>query len=115
MKPAQEKFSKHAKIIHTSLVVMVICGFAFAFSPSGVLSYVPVFFFYFLFGIVLPNACLGLFSSSVSEADQGWVMGVTTAVFCLAGGIMSLIGGGLMSIDIRVPYYIVIMRRDHWA
>lgn len=87
---------------------MVICGFAFAFSPSGVVSYVPVFFFYFLFGIAYPTM-LGLFSSSVSEADQGWVMGVTTAVFCLAGGIMSLIGGGLMSIDIRVPYYIVII------
>ena len=107
VKPAQEKFSKYA-IIYTSLIVMVICGFAFAFSPSGMFSYVPVFFFYFLFGIAYPTM-LGLFSSSVSEADQGWVMGVTTAVFCLAGGIMSLIGGGLMSIDIRVPYYIVIV------
>lgn len=107
VKPAQERFSKHA-IIYTSLVVMVICGFAFAFSPSGVFSYVPVFFFYFLFGIAYPTL-LGLFSSSVSEADQGWAMGVATAVFCLAGGIMSLIGGGLMSIDIRVPYYIVIV------
>ncbi len=106
VKPAQERFSKHA-IIHTSLVTMVICGFAFAFSPSGVLSYIPVFLFYFLFGVAYPTM-LGLFSSSVSEGDQGWVMGVTTAVFCLAGGIMSLIGGGLMSIDIRVPYYIVI-------
>jgi hypothetical protein len=33
-------------------------------------------------------------------------MGVTTAVFCLAGGIMSLSGGGLMSLDIRSPYFI---------
>jgi hypothetical protein len=31
---------------------------------------------------------------------------VTTAVFCLAGGVMSLIGGGLMSLDIRLPFYI---------
>ncbi|WP_170391396.1 MFS transporter [Ruegeria arenilitoris] len=106
VKPAQERFRKH-NIIYVSLIVMVICGFAFAFSPSGVLSYVPVFLFYFLFGVAYPTL-LGLFSSSVSEADQGWVMGVTTAVFCLAGGIMSLIGGGLMSIDIRLPYYIVI-------
>ncbi len=106
VKPAQERFSKH-NIIYVSLIVMVICGFAFAFSPSGVLSYVPVFLFYFLFGVAYPTL-LGLFSSSVSEADQGWVMGVTTAVFCLAGGIMSLTGGGLMSIDIRLPYYIVI-------
>ena len=33
-------------------------------------------------------------------------MGVTTAVMCLAGGVMSLIGGGLMSIDMRLPFYI---------
>jgi hypothetical protein len=33
-------------------------------------------------------------------------MGVTTAVFCLAGGIMSLAGGGLMALDIRLPFYI---------
>ncbi len=107
VRPAQERFSKH-RIILTSLVTMVICGLAFAFSPSGIFSYVPVFFFYFLFGIAYPTL-LGLFSSAVSEADQGWVMGVTTAVFCLAGGIMSLIGGGLMSVDIRLPYYIVIL------
>ncbi|MEM7075966.1 MAG: MFS transporter [Pseudomonadota bacterium] len=107
VKPAQERFSKHS-IVYVSLVTMVICGLAFAFSPNGVLSYVPVFFFYFFFGVSYPTL-LGLFSSSVSEADQGWVMGVTTAVFCLAGGVMSLIGGGLMSFDIRLPYYIVVV------
>jgi len=107
VKPAQERFSKHS-IIYASLVTMVVCGFAFAFSPSGELSYVPIFFFYFIFGVAYPTL-LGLFSSSVSETDQGWVMGVTTAVFCLAGGIMSLIGGALMSINIRTPYMIVIL------
>ncbi|MEM7320374.1 MAG: MFS transporter [Pseudomonadota bacterium] len=107
VKPAQERYTKHT-IIYISLIVMILCGFAFAFSPSGVFSYVPVFFFYFFFGVAYPTL-LGLFSSSVSDTDQGWVMGVTTAVFCLAGGIMSLIGGGLMSLDIRLPYYIVIV------
>lgn len=107
VKPAQKRLSKHS-IIYASLLTMVVCGFAFAFSPSGILSYIPVFLFYFLFGVSYPTI-LGLFSSSVGETDQGWVMGVTTAVFCLAGGVMSLIGGALMSIDIRLPYYIVIV------
>ena len=35
--------------------------------------------------------------------------GFTTAVFCLAGGIMSLTGGGLMSFEIRLPFYIAAM------
>jgi len=49
---------------------------------------------------------LGVFSGSVGEDDQGWIMGVTAAVFTLVGGIMSLVGGGLMDIDIRLPFFI---------
>ena len=33
----------------------------------------------------------------------------TVAVFTLAGGVMSLIGGGLMDINIRMPFYVVIV------
>ena len=107
VQPAQERFSKYT-IIATALVVMFLCGCAFTMITNGTLIYVPPFFFYFLFGISYPTI-LGIFSQSVSEKDQGWVMGVTTAVFTLAGGVMSLIGGGLMSIDIRMPYYVVIV------
>ncbi len=35
-------------------------------------------------------------------------MGITTAVFTLIAGLMSLLGGSLMSIGIRSPFYIVI-------
>jgi predicted MFS family arabinose efflux permease len=104
VKPAQQRFGKR-EIIGASLLVMVICALAFAQIPVANLTYIPVFFFYFLFGVSYPTL-LGMFSGSVSDADQGWVMGVTTAVFCLAGGIMSLAGGGLMSLDIRSPFYI---------
>lgn len=105
VKPAQERFSK-TTIIGGSLATMVICALAFTLLPVAILTYVPIFFFYFFFGVAYPTL-LGLFSSSVSDADQGWVMGVTTGVFCLAGGIMSLAGGGLMAADIHSPFYIV--------
>ncbi len=104
VKPVQKRFGKQ-QIIGVSLVTMVTCSLAFALLPVAFLTYAPVFFFYFLFGVSYPTL-LGIFSGSVSEADQGWIMGVTTAVFCLAGGIMSLSGGGLMDLDIRSPYYI---------
>lgn len=104
VKPAQERFSKRTLIV-ASLLAMVVCSIAFAVTPIAPLTYVPMFLFYFLFGIAYPTL-LGLFSSSVGASDQGWVMGVTTAVFCLAGGVMSLIGGGLMAVEIRLPYYI---------
>ena len=38
-------------------------------------------------------AFLGLFSGSVGDEDQGWVMGVAIALFTLASAIASLVGG----------------------
>lgn len=107
VKPAQARFGKR-QIIGASLATMVVCGAAFVLIPVAYLTFVPIFLFYLLFGVSYPTM-LGIFSSSVSDADQGWVMGVTTAVFCLAGGIMSLAGGELMSFDIRSPYYVVVV------
>jgi len=104
VKPVQQRLDKR-QIMRASLATMVVCAMAFALLPVAVLTFVPVFLFYFFFGVSYPTV-LGIFSGGVGEADQGWVMGVTTAVFCLAGGIMSLIGGGLMSLDIRLPFYI---------
>ncbi len=104
VKPVQKRLDKR-RIMGISLITMVVCALAFALIPVAFLTFIPVFFFYFLFGVAYPTV-LGIFSGSVSEADQGWVMGVTTATFCLAGGITSLAGGGLMSLDIRSPFYI---------
>jgi DHA1 family tetracycline resistance protein-like MFS transporter len=103
--PAQQRFDKHW-IIGATLAVWAVSAIAYIASPIAVLCYVPVFAFYLLFGVSYPTI-LGLFSGSVGKADQGWVMGVTTAVFTLAGGIMSLIGGEMMSVDIRMPFYVV--------
>lgn len=102
--PVQKRFGKRA-IVSASLGTMMVCAIAFSFSPVAILTFIPIFLFYFLFGISYPTL-LGLFSGSVGDADQGWIMGVTTAIFCLAGGIMSLAGGGLMSLSIRSPFYI---------
>jgi DHA1 family tetracycline resistance protein-like MFS transporter len=104
VKPAQERFDK-TSIVGVTLAVWAVAALAVSGSPIAVLCFVPVFVFYFCFGVAYPTV-LGLFSGSVGEADQGWVMGITTAVFTLAGGIMSLIGGGLMDVDIRLPFYI---------
>jgi len=104
VKPAQERFSKR-RILRATMVVMIVCSLGFALIPIAPLTFVPAFFFYLFFGMSYPML-LGIFSGAVDEADQGWVMGVTTAVFCLAGGVMSLIGGWLMSVDIRLPFYI---------
>lgn len=104
--PAQNRFNKQS-IILTTLLVWSACTLAFILSPVALLCFLPVFVFYFVFGIGYPTF-LGLFAASVSDDEQGWVMGVTVAVFTLVAGVMSLAGGELMNIDIRLPFYIVI-------
>lgn len=103
VKPIQKRVDKRT-IIGATVFVWIFASLAVALSPYAILCFIPIFIFYFFFGVAYPTI-LGLFSGSVGDADQGWIMGVTTAVFTLAGGIMSLIGGSMMSLDIRLPFY----------
>ena len=104
---AQKILSKQ-KIILVNFFVWGLCSAAFVASPIAILCYIPVFIFYFVFGVSYPTF-LGLYAASVSEQEQGWIMGITIAVFTGIAGITSLLGGDLMSIDIRMPFYIVIV------
>jgi len=67
--PVQQRLNKQW-IIGLSLAVWVISTVAYIALPVAVLCYAPVFVFYVLFGVSYPTL-LGLFSSSVSEKDQG--------------------------------------------
>jgi DHA1 family tetracycline resistance protein-like MFS transporter len=102
VKWAQVNFGKQ-QIVGATLVVMAVCAIAAVLSPVAWAIFPAIFVFYLFFGVAYPTL-LGIFSSSVEPKEQGWVMGITTATFCLEGGIMSLIGGGLMSIDMHLPY-----------
>jgi len=46
-----------------------------------------------------------LFSARVGEDRRGWVMGITTALWTLGAGLTSLVGGDVMGLDIRLPFY----------
>ncbi|MBA5779458.1 MFS transporter [Stappia sp. F7233] len=104
--PAQKHFDKQTIII-ANLLIWAACAAAFILSPAAAFCFVPIFIFYFVFGISY-STFLAVFAASVSDEEQGWVMGITVAVFTFIAGVMSLIGGDLMSIDIRMPFYIVI-------
>jgi DHA1 family tetracycline resistance protein-like MFS transporter len=41
---------------------------------------------------------------SAGEDEQGWVMGITVALFTLGSGTFSLAGGAMLSIDARMPF-----------
>ena len=105
--PAQKRFSRQS-IMAMTFVIWSLCSCGVIFTPVALLAFVPVFCFYFAFGIAYPTF-LGLYAASVDDQEQGWVMGVTIAVFTAVAGVMSLLGGELMSIDINLPFYIVIV------
>ncbi|CTQ55387.1 Tetracycline resistance protein, class C [Roseibium album] len=105
--PAQKRFSKEA-ILGTTFVVWAVSAAAFVASPVALLTFIPVFCFYFVFGIAYPTF-LGLYSAAVSDEEQGWIMGVTIAVFTLVAGVISLIGGELIGLDLDLPFYGVIV------
>jgi DHA1 family tetracycline resistance protein-like MFS transporter len=104
--PVQKRFGKQS-ILMVNFLVWGVCTAIFIASPVAIFCFVPVFVFYFIFGVSYPTF-LGLYAASVSDEEQGWIMGITTAVFTFVAGCMSLLGGELMSIDIRLPFYIVI-------
>ncbi len=104
LEPAQKRFSKRTIII-ISTTLMVVCSMLFVLTPSQAICYAMIAVFYAGFGVAYPTL-LGIFSASVDDSEQGWIMGITTAQFTLAAGIMSFVGGDLMSIDIRAPFYI---------
>ncbi|MGI9402209.1 MAG: MFS transporter, partial [Rhizobiaceae bacterium] len=104
--PTLARFNKQTVIL-TNLIVWGLCAAAIVVIPVAWLCFIPIFCFYFIFGVSYPTF-LSMFSASVSDEEQGWVMGITVAMFTLVGGIMSLLGGELMSINIHLPFYIVI-------
>lgn len=104
--PLDRRFSKKS-IIYATLFVMGLGLLIVMLNPTGALSYVAILPFVIAFGINYP-LMLSLFSASVDETEQGWVMGVTVALYTLGAGIISFVGGQLMAISIYLPYSVAL-------
>jgi len=102
--PMQKRFTKRAIMIGM-MCLMIVAAFLYPTAPQPLYCYLLIFIYYFGFGIAYPTV-LGVFSASVGENDQGWIMGITVALFTLGAGIMSLLGGELMSFDIQLPFFV---------
>lgn len=104
--PMNERFAK-SRLTTVSLFVMAASGVLAIFNPSPLMAYLLIAPLVIAFGVYYPTL-LTLFSSAVDESEQGWVMGVTVALFTLGNGLVSLIVGRLMSIDIYAPFAISV-------
>jgi predicted MFS family arabinose efflux permease len=104
--PLTARFRK-IPTIAAATIVMAVSLAAFTFNETPQLVYVLIVPIVVGFAIAYP-AQLALFAASVGDDEQGWVMGVSIALFTLGSGQISLVGGPMMDIDPRLPFIVGI-------
>jgi len=104
--PVTSRFAPKTVIL-TTLLVMLFGVLAFMLDPVPILFYVLLIPIVVAFAINYPQM-ITLFSLSVDESDQGWVMGISIALFTLGSALISLVGGPLMAINIHLPFILSI-------
>ena len=100
--PVTKRFRK-IPCVAASVVLMAVSLSVFLVNGVPLLSYVLVVPIVVGFAIGYPTI-LALFSASAKDDEQGWVMGLSIALFTLGSGAISLIGGAMMAIDPRLPF-----------
>ncbi len=100
--PLSTRFRKIPTVTF-AVAVMAVSLTVFMFNGNSLLSYIFVVPIVVGFAICYPTM-LALFSVSAGEDEQGWVMGITIALFTLGSGTISLAGGAMMEIDARLPF-----------
>ena len=101
------KRARKTSIAFAGITIMALAEVVFIINDSAFFAYLTIVPLIAAFGIVYPTM-LTLFSACVDETEQGWVMGVSVALFTLGAGIISIVGGPLMAIDIRLPFFVSI-------
>jgi predicted MFS family arabinose efflux permease len=100
---AGQRWTKQSIVLGCALI-MALMSLLYVFTPLPVISYLAVVPLAAAFAVGYATL-LSLFSASVGEDRQGWVMGITTALWTLGACLTSLVGGDVMGLDIRLPFY----------
>ncbi len=100
--PLSSRFRK-IPIVTSTVALMAVSLTIFMLNGNSLLSYILVVPIVAGFAICYPTM-LSLFSESAGADEQGWVMGITIALFTLGSGAISLAGGAMMSIDASMPF-----------
>jgi predicted MFS family arabinose efflux permease len=104
--PLHKRFSK-VSILAVSIASMGLGVLAFILNPIADLSYLLIVPITIAFAIMYPTM-LSLFSASAGPTEQGWAMGVTVAIYALGSGSITALGGMLMAINMRMPFFLAI-------
>ena len=100
--PLTKRFRK-IPTVTVAMALMAVSLLAFTLNDNPQLVYVLIVPIVVGFAIAYPTQ-LALFAASAREDEQGWVMGVSIALFTLGSGMISLAGGALMAIDPHLPF-----------
>jgi len=92
------------RIVVLALTVMGVSVLAFTLMPVGGLAIVAVAIVGIAFAVGYPTL-LSIYSMAADGSEQGWVMGLTTALFTMGAAITSFAGGEAMAVDIALPFY----------
>lgn len=105
--PLSQRYRK-IPVVNVATLVMGVSLVVFTLNPVASLSYVLVIPIVIGFAVGYPTI-LALFSASAGEEEQGWVMGISIALFTLGSGLVSLAGGALVSINVHLPFVVGIV------
>jgi predicted MFS family arabinose efflux permease len=100
--PLSTRFRK-IPMVAATVVVMAVFLAVFMLNGISQLAYVLVVPIVVGFAIGYPTL-LALFAASVGEDEQGWVTGITIALFTLGSGLIALAGGAMMTINANLPF-----------
>lgn len=93
------------KTVMVGILGMLVSLLMILLINSWIIPFIFAVPFMIFFGLAYTNM-LALFSNSVDESMQGWVMGITVSLFTLGCAIISFIGGELMTISVNLPFIV---------
>ncbi|WP_419913235.1 MFS transporter [Hoeflea sp.] len=96
---------RQIRTIAVTVIIMAVFLALFMINPFPDLSFILVLPILAAFAITYPTLLL-MFSETVDETQQGWVMGVSIALFTLGSGSISLVGGLTMAENRDLPFMI---------
>ena len=100
------RFSRQAIVI-AATVTFALSAALFVSSGSTIVAYLVLVPYGVAFAVGY-TTLLAIFSASVDSSQQGWVMGLSTALWSSGAGMTSLLSGDLTTLYIGAPFILAI-------
>ncbi len=103
-----QRFLNDKQTVACGLIVMAISIFLLLIIKNPIFSYLLAVPLMLAFGLAY-TSMLALFSHSVDQTQQGWVMGITVSLFTSGAALTSILGGSIMAIATDAPMIVALI------